>query len=46
MIVLRFRCVHCLADLGPVVEGEPQPECPDHPAGQVDIVEDRPDGDS
>lgn len=41
----RFRCAHCLADLGPEEGAEEQPHCPDHPDGAVDIIE-VDDGDS
>lgn len=34
----QYRCAHCLANLGPVVDGEPVPECVDHPSGQVDVI--------
>jgi hypothetical protein len=30
---MRLVCGHCGADLGPVVDGEPEPTCPDHPDG-------------
>jgi len=42
----RYRCVHCLADLGPVIDGEPQPACVDHPDGAVDIIQVVDDDDS
>lgn len=34
-----YRCQHCLAGLGPVVDGEPAPACPDHPGGGVDLAQ-------
>ena len=27
------RCAHCLKDLGPVIDGEPEPKCDDHMDG-------------
>lgn len=35
---MHYRCDHCTVDLGPVIDGEPQPQCADHPAGSVSIV--------
>jgi hypothetical protein len=37
--MLRYHCGHCLADLGEVVAGEEEPECPEHPGGDVQIAE-------
>jgi hypothetical protein len=37
--MLIYRCGHCQADLGPVLDGEPEPACVDHPQGQVVAVE-------
>ena len=34
-----YVCQHCHAELGPFVEGEAPPVCPDHPDGIVEIVE-------
>jgi len=35
---MRYRCGHCMVDLGAVTDGEPQPQCVDHPGGQVEPV--------
>jgi hypothetical protein len=40
----RYVCQQDRRDLGPVVEGEPVPVCPDHPDGIVEIVEDQENG--
>lgn len=37
--MLIYRCEHCNQPLGPVVDGEPEPTCPDHPNGLVSVVE-------
>jgi hypothetical protein len=39
---MRLICQHCSADLGPVIDGEPQPTCPDHPNGSVYTQPDEP----
>ncbi len=36
----RYICQHCLTDLGEVVPGEPVPQCPTHPDGAAQVVED------
>jgi hypothetical protein len=43
---MLYRCQHCMADLGQVIEGGPEPACPDHPHGGVIICEEADDGDS
>ena len=35
-----YRCQHCGRELGPLVENEPQPACPDHPDGVVEVTGD------
>ena len=38
--MLRYICQHCLTDLGEVVPGELVPQCPAHPDGAVQVVDD------
>ena len=35
---MQYRCAHCLALLGTNAPGEPEPVCPDHPDGSVQII--------
>lgn len=39
-----YVCAHCYTVLGPVIEGEPEPVCPDHPDGPKELSE-QDDGD-
>jgi len=36
----QYRCAHCHAVLGQLVDGEPVPACVDHPDGQVELIPD------
>ena len=43
---MDYICEHCLANLGPAVEGEPQPHCDVHESGMVRLVENIENADS
>lgn len=38
-MAMEYRCAHCGRELGPVVEGEPEPVCPDHPECVVEVFD-------
>ena len=37
--MLTYRCVHCGHELG-LVPQSPEPACPDHPNGVVEVFDD------
>ena len=37
--MLVYRCAHCGEELGPVINAEPAPHCPNHPDGVVEVYE-------
>lgn len=36
---MQYVCQHCFRNLGPVVDDEPVPHCPDHPDGVVVLAD-------
>lgn len=42
---MQYRCAYCLRPLGEYASGAPEPVCPDHPDGSVQLIPDD-DGDA